>query len=107
MYYEKALVTTTKFFVKEGNNYTGTKHNVVKDAINTPTAKNKIDRVNKTEKSQASNKKVDTSNRNKYDKGKSLNKSRSNIRTETENTFNKENKSRSISTTSLSEKEPN
>ena len=62
--------------------------------------------VNKKEKSQASNKKIDTSSSNKYDKGKYLDKSRSTQITDTENPVNKDNKSRSISTTSLSEKLP-
>ena len=67
----------------------GTNPNVVKEAINTPTAKNQIDTVNKIEKSQASNKKVDTSSSNKYDKFKSLDKSRSTQRTDTKDTDNK------------------
>ena len=74
---EKVLVTTTDTVVKEGNTDMGTKHNVVKGAITPPIAKNKTNIVNKTDKSQASNKKVDTSSRNKYNKGKSLDKSRS------------------------------
>ena len=53
----------------------------------------KIDTVRKKEKSQASNKTVDTSKRNKTDTVKSLNKSRSTQRTDTENTVDK---SRSI-----------
>ena len=48
--------------------------------------------------------KVDTSSSNKSEKGKSLDKSRSTQRSATENTVNKENRSRSISTNSLSEK---
>ena len=52
----------------------GKKHNVVKEAITPPIAKNNIKTVNKTEKSQASNKTVDTSSSNKSDKVKSLDK---------------------------------
>ena len=83
-----------------------TKPNVAKEAITPPIEKKKIYTVKKIEKSQASNKKVDTYSSNKYDKGKSLDISRSTQRTDTENTVNKENKSRSISKTSLSEKVP-
>ena len=54
----------------------GTKPNVVKEAIIPPIAKNKIDTVNKTEKSQACNKTVDKSSSNKSDKGNKVNKSR-------------------------------
>ena len=53
---EKALVTTTNTVIKEGNTDMGTKPNVVKEAINPPIAKKKIDTVNKTEKSKAPNK---------------------------------------------------
>ena len=82
-----------------------TKPNVVEEAITPPIlAKKKIDTVNKTDKSQASNKTVDISSRNKSEQGKSLDKSRSNQRTDIENTVNKVNKSRSISRTSLSNK---
>ena len=53
---EKALVTKSNTDVKEGNTYT--KNNkVVKEAITPPIAKKKIYTVNKTEKSQAPNKK--------------------------------------------------
>ena len=62
----------------------GTKTNVVKESFTPTVAKKKIDTVNKTEKSQASNKIVDPSIRNKYDKCESLDKSRSNQRTDTE-----------------------
>ena len=56
----------------------GQKPNVVKEAITHPISeKKKIDTVNKTEKSQESNKKVDTPIINKTDKVKSLDKSRS------------------------------
>ena len=47
---EKALVTTTGTIVKEGNNDTGIKPNMAKEAITTPIAKNNIDAVNKIEK---------------------------------------------------------
>ena len=60
----------------------------MKESITPPIAKNNIDTVNKTDKSQASNKKVDTSSSNKYYKGKSLDKSRSTQRTDTKNTVN-------------------
>ena len=58
MYNRKALVTTTDKIVKEGINNMGTKPNVLKKSITLPTAKNNIDTVNMTEKSQASNKKL-------------------------------------------------
>ena len=90
---EKALVTTTDMVVKEGNTDMRSKHNMVKEAITPPIAKKKIDEVNKTEKSQASNKTtVDKSSSNKSDKGKSLDKSRSTQRTDIENTENTVNK---------------
>ena len=54
---KKALVTTTGKIVKEGINYMKTKPNMVREAITTPIAKNNIDTVNRTEKSQASQKK--------------------------------------------------
>ena len=65
-----------------------TKPNVVKEAITRPTAKNSIYTSNKIEKSQASNKIVDTPRSNKYDKVKTLDKSRSTQRNDTENTVN-------------------
>ena len=86
---ENSLVTTTDTAVKEGNTDMGTKPNLVKEAITPPIAKNNIDTVNKTDKSQASNKTVDTSSRNKSDKVKSLDKSRSTQRTYTENQLTK------------------
>ena len=61
---KKALVTTTDKVVKEGNTdmvdkKIKTKPNVVKEYITSPISeKNKIDTVNKTDKSQASNKTV-------------------------------------------------
>ena len=61
-----------------------TKSNAVKEAITPPiSAKNKIDTVNKTEKSQTSNKTVDTTKRNITDTVKSLDKSISTQRTDT------------------------
>ena len=81
----------------------GTKPNVVKEFITPPISKKNIDKVNKTEKSQAS-KKIDTSSSTESEKGKSLDKSRSTQRTETEDTVKTVNKSRSISSTSLSGK---
>ena len=78
----------------------------MKESITNQITKRNIYTVNKIEKSQASNKKVHTSSSNKYDKGKSLDKSRSTQITETENIVNKENKLRSIPSTSLSEKVP-
>ena len=48
-----------------------------------------MDTVNKTEKSQAPNKTVDTTKSNKTDTVKSLDKSRSTQRTDTENTVDK------------------
>ena len=69
---EKALVTTTGMVIKEGNTYMVKKSNMVREAITPPIEKKKIDTVNKTEKSQASNKKVDTSRSKKYEQVKSL-----------------------------------
>ena len=66
------------------------KYNVVKEAITPPIAR-KIDTVNKTDKSQASDKTVDTSSSNKSEKGKSLDKSKSTQITDTEDTFEKVN----------------
>ena len=63
--------------------------------------KNNIDAVKKTEKSQASNKTVDTPRRNKTDKVKPIDKSRSTKRTDTKNTVNR---SRYIPRTNLSNK---
>ena len=68
---KKTLVITTDTIFKEGNTdmvdkKSKTKHNVVKEAITPPISeKNKIDTVNKTEKSQSSNKIVDTPKSNK------------------------------------------
>ena len=70
-----------------------TKHNMVKEAITPPIAKKKIDEVNKTEKSQASNKTIDGYSSNKSDKVKSLDKSIFTQRTDTLKIFNKVNKS--------------
>ena len=61
----------------------GTKPNVVKEAITPPIPQKEIDKVNKTEKSKASNKTVDTSSSNKSVKGKSLDKFMSTQRTDT------------------------
>ena len=61
---EKALVTTNGTAFKVGNNDMGKKPNVMKEAITTPISKKKISTVNKTEKSQASNKTVDIYSRN-------------------------------------------
>ena len=76
---EKALITTTDTVVKEGNTdmiyKKGGKTNVVKESTTPPiSAKNNIDTVKKTEKSQASNKTVDTPKINKTDTVKSLDK---------------------------------
>ena len=74
----------------------------MKEAITPPISEKKnIDAFNKADKSQASNKIVDTPRSNKTDKVKSLDKSRSTQRNDTENTVDK---SRSISITSLSNK---
>ena len=70
---------------------------MVKETINTPIEKKMIDIVNKKYKSQASNIKIDASMRNKSEKVKLLDKSRSTQITDTENTVNIVNKSRSIS----------
>ena len=83
MYSEKALVTTTKTIFKEGNTEMGTKPNLVKEPITPPIAKKNIYTVKKKDKSQASNKTVDTSRSNKSEKVKSLDKSRSTQITET------------------------
>ena len=82
----------------------GTKTNVVKESRTTPIAKKNIDTFNKTDKSQASNTTIDTPSRNKSDKGRSLDKSRSTQISDTENTLNTVNKSRSISRTCLCNK---
>ena len=74
-----------------------TKPNVVKEAITPPISKKNIDTVNKKQKSQESNKTVDTPKINKSEKVKSLYKSRYTIITDTENMVKKVNKSRSIS----------
>ena len=78
--------------------------NVVKKDITHTIAKKKIDTVNRTDKSQEYNKKIDTSSRNKSEKVKSLYKSRSTQIIETENTVKTVNKSRSILSDSLSGK---
>ena len=70
MSYGKALVTTTGTVVKKGNTDMGTKPNVAKEAITPIITEKNISTVKKTDKSQASNKKVDTYSRNKPDKGK-------------------------------------
>ena len=73
---EKSLVTTTDTVVKEGNTdmleeKRKSKTNVVKESITHPiSVKKKIDTVNKTEKSQTSNKTVDTPRSNKSEKVK-------------------------------------
>ena len=88
---KNTLVTTTDTVVKERNTDTDEKEgksgkNVVEEAI-TPhiSAKKKIDTVNRTDKSQASNKKKETTESNKADPVKSLQKSRYTQRTDTEN----------------------
>ena len=74
----------------------------MEEAITPPiSTKNKIDTVNKTEKSKASNKTVDTPKINKTDTVKSLEKSRSTQRSDTENTVDK---SRSIPISNYSNK---
>ena len=79
-----------------------TKPNLVKESITPPiSTKNKIDKINKTERLQASNKTVYTPRSNKINKVKSLHKSRSAEIADTENTINK---SRYISRTNLSNK---
>ena len=66
------------------------KPNVVEEAITPPiSSKNKIDTVKRTEKSQASNKAVETPKRNKTDKVKSIDKSRSTQITDTVNIVDK------------------
>ena len=71
---KKSFVATTGMFFKEGNNNmvdkkSKTKPNLVKEDITLPiSSKKKIDAVNKTEKSQASNKKLDTPKSNKLTK---------------------------------------
>ena len=54
MSYKNSLVTTTDKIVKEGINDMEIKPNVVKKSITPSIAKNNIDKVNKTEKPQAS-----------------------------------------------------
>ena len=71
-----------------------TKPNFLEEAINSPISeKNNIDTVNKTEKSQSSNKTVDTPKVNKTEKVISIDKSRFTQRTDT---VNKVDKPRSI-----------
>ena len=63
---------------------------MVGESINPPiSSKNKIDTLNKTDKSQVSNKTVDTPKSNKNDKVKSIDRSRSTQRTDMVNTVNK------------------
>ena len=75
---KQALVTTTDTVVKEVNTYIVDKEgkpktNVVEEAITPPiSSKNKIDTVNKTEKSRAFNRTVYTPKINKTDTVKSL-----------------------------------
>ena len=72
------------------------------EAITPPiSGKKKIDTVNKTEKSQASNKTVDTPKRNKTETDKPLDKSRSAQIIDIENTVDK---SRSIPISNISDK---
>ena len=62
----------------------------MEEAINPPISEeNRIDTVNKIEKSQASNKTVDTPKKHKTYTVKSLDKSRSTQRTDIENTVDK------------------
>ena len=71
---------------KEGKS----KQNVVEEPITPPISeKKKIDTVNKTEKSQASNKTLDKPKSNKNDTVKPLDKSRSTQITDTKNTVDK------------------
>ena len=84
----------------------GTKNNMVKEAITPPTAKKKIDTFNKTEKSQTLNKKQKHSasiNLIKVDHWINQGLLKELIH---KNIVNNKNKSRSISTTSLSGKLP-
>ena len=70
---KQASVTTTDTVVKEGNTYMvdkegKSKPNALEESIIPPiSTKKKIYTVNKTEKSQASNKTVDTPKSNKND----------------------------------------
>ena len=79
---KQALVTNIDMVVKEGNAEIvkkggKSKQHFVEESITTPISeKNNIDTVNKTEKSKASNKRVDAPKRNKTDTVKSLDKSR-------------------------------
>ena len=76
--------------------------NVFKESNTCPiSTKKKIDTVNKTDKSQSSNKTVDTPKPNETYKLKSIDKSRSTQITDTENTVDK---SRYIPRTNLSNK---
>ena len=75
-----------------------TKPNVVKESITPPISGKKIDTVNRTDRSNASNKTVDTPKSNKTDKVRSIDKSRSTRITDTEN---KVDKSRSVPRTNL------
>ena len=86
---KKELVTTTDTVVKEGNTDMvekegKPKQNIVEESITPPISTTKIDTVNKTEKSHASNKTVYAPKYNKTDTVKSLDKSRYTQRTNTE-----------------------
>ena len=80
------------------------KPNVLKEAITPSIEKNNIDTVNKIKNPQASKRKKDKAISNKSEKVKSLDESRSTHRTETEDTENSVNNSRSISPASSYDK---
>ena len=104
------LVPTTDNKVKEGINYMQTKPNVEEKSISHRKGENKIHAINETDKPHASQSKKDKSISNESNKGMSLDKSgsldksRASQITEIGDTVNTLNKSRSISSVSLSDK---
>ena len=107
---KKPLVHTTEEMVKEGIDDMETQFYVVEKSINHHKEKNKIDAINEIDKPQAYQSKRDKSIRNESNKGMSVDKSssldnsRSSERIEIEDTVKPLNKSRSISSASLSDK---
>ena len=88
-----ALVTTTDTVVKEGNNEMFDKGMFFlmwrNPSLLLFQGEKKLDTGNKTEKSKASNKTVDTPKKNKTDTVRSLDTSRPTQRNDTENTVDK------------------
>ena len=109
---KRPLVATTDQMAKEGIDDMK-KPNMTEKAITNRMGKNKIYSTNKTDKPKAYQSKKDKSISNESNKGisldksRSLGKSRASKRTETEDTVKTINKSRSISSASLSDKSTN